>query len=46
MRNRALIIDLKVTLKANYFNKTNDAYFPYGIQKARLQPDPIYRKMT
>ena len=41
MQHRALILDLKITLKANYFTKKQDVSCPYDLNKARANPNLI-----
>ena len=38
MQHRAIIMDINVTLRADYFSKKADASFPYDLYKARLNP--------
>ena len=45
MQHRELIIDLQITLKANYFQNKPDAMCPYDLQKARAEPTLIQHEI-
>ena len=42
MQHRALILDLQITLKANYFTKKHNKFCPYDLNKARNNPILIH----
>ena len=45
MQHRAVILDLQIALKSNYFDNPTKSFSPYDLQKARLGPGKVKSKI-